>query len=183
MNNSFNHFQIHALGLCGLCLCLVAGYYLGLRPVWQAQQQLQAIASEGDNLQSLRPSMELELASLTEHIAAKRQLLAEKYSIATADDQPWVGIVTQLLQQRHVELGSLREEPQGSEGGATIMLQITGTYVDLLGLIDDLRRLDRPARISSLNLSPQDERGENCSALVSVRFFPRRHNSPPPPTT
>lgn len=183
MRNSFNHIRIHTLGLGGLCACLASVYFFGLRPVWQAQQELQAIASEGDNLQSLLPAMETELATLKEQVAAKRQSLATSYSIAIPEGQPWVGVITHLLQERQIELASLREEPLTGDEGTTIRLQINGNYQDLLGLVDDLRRLDSPARINSIQLTPQDESGSHCTALVSVRFFPRQPHSHAFPTT
>lgn len=172
MNPNLKAIQIHLFGICAVVLCLSCAYVFGVRPVLNAHEQLQQVAIEGEQLQAALPKLETQLVELSEKIAAKKQAIRDNYAIKTYIEQPLIGIVSQLLSNRHMELSNLREESMLSTGDITIALQITGDYLDMVNFLADIQRLDRPARISALTLTPMDELGQRFSSRVSIVFSP-----------
>ena len=169
MNDHFKTMRIHLIGTSVLAVYVLSIYFAGLRPVVIADQQLQQIASEGDWLQGMLPQMEQELAELQHQLQDKRSLLAEKYSVATPSDRPLIGLATELLQRHHIALVNLRET-SNADGSASLALQVTAGYKNLIHLLYDLSRLDRPVRILSLSLAPEDDQAARFRAAVTLKF-------------
>ncbi len=172
MNLDFKKLRIHFAGVTTLCVCLAVTYGFGIRPVLKSQEQHQQAVVEADHLQNQLPVLESEIVVLREQIASKRSALQTRYSIQTPSGRPLLGTVSTLLSQRRIALSNLREEGQKPNGELTIVLHASSNYEDMLHFVNDLRKLDCPARISNLHLTPIDELGDRCTAKITVRFFP-----------
>lgn len=169
MNAHLKTMQIHVIGVSVLAVYLLGGYFAGLRPMMLADQRLQQIAMEGEWLQNMLPQLEQEIAQLTRQVHDKRNELATKYSVVTANNSPLIGVATELLQQHQIALVNLRETANSS-GDVSLDMQITASYEGLLHFLDDLGRLDRPVHIGSLNLVPQDDQANGFRVTITLKF-------------
>lgn len=172
MNINLEKLQIHFLGIGGLAFCLVCAYGFGVRPVLQTQERLQTTVAEAEQLQRVLPALQTQIENLNAQITARSEQLRERYSIVTQSNQPLLGIVSKLLTDRQIDLVNLREEAQSSAGQRTVVLQLSSDYADMVTFVNDLRKLDCPAKVSHLRLTPLDELGERCSATLTVHFSP-----------
>ena len=164
--------QIHIAGAAALVTCCAAVYLLGVAPAMKAIGQLHVISVENEQLQSQLPTMQTQIVDLREQVTAKSKQLASRYTVNMASNQPLIGAVSQLLSYRNIELLNLREEASTTQDGTTIVMQINGKYDHLARFLYDLRWLERPARINTLNMTPLDARDARCSLRLSVTFFP-----------
>lgn len=169
MNENLKTMRIHAIGISVLGVCLLGSYFAGLRPVVIADQRLQQIAHEGEWLQAILPQMEREIAELTQQLQDKRSALAAKYSITTPGNSPLIGVATELLQRHQIALVNLRETAT-ADGDVNLAIQVTATYDDLIRFLEDLSRLDRPARILSLSLAPEDDQAMRFNVALTLEF-------------
>lgn len=169
MNDHLKTMRIHLVGVSVLAVYLIGSYFAGLRPVVIADQRLQQIAHEGEWLQGILPQMEQEFAELTLQLQDKRSTLAEKYSVATPGDQPLIGIATELLQRHQIALVNLRETAN-ADGATSLALQVTAGYEDWNRFLHDLSRLDRPVRILSFSLAPEDDQATRLNIAITLKF-------------
>ncbi len=169
MNEHLKILRIHLIGLSVLTACLLSSYFAGLRPVVSADQRLQQIAREGEWLQSILPQLERELSELTVQLQHRRSLLSDKYSVATAADQPLIGVATELLQRHDIALVNLRETTT-ADGVANVALQVSAGYDDVIRFLHDVSRLDRPVRIIALNLTPEDDHATHFRVAITLKF-------------
>ncbi len=169
MNDHLKTLRINLIGVSVLTACLLCSYFAGLRPVFVADQQLQQIAHEGEWLQGILPQMEQELSELTLQLQDKRETLADKYSVVTAGHQPLIGIATELLQRHDIALVNLRETST-ADGVASLALQVTASYEDLVSFLHVVSQLDRPVRIMSLSLAPEDDQAARFRVAITLKF-------------
>lgn len=169
MNIHLKSMRIHLIGVSVLAVYLLGSYFAGLRPVVSADQLLQQIAHEGEWLQGILPQMEQEVAELQLQLRDKRAALANKYSIATPSDHPLIGVATELLQRHQIGLVNLRETSTAA-GDVSLALQVTTAYEDLIRFLQDVSQLDRPARILSLSLTPEDDHAARFRVAVTLKF-------------
>lgn len=169
MNGHFKTIRIHLIGVSVLAVYLIVGYYAALRPVVIADQQFQQIAHDGESLLDILPQLEQELATLHSQLKDRRSALADKYSIATPGDSPLIGVATELLQRHQIALVSLRETSTAG-GVVSLTLQVTAAYDDLICFLEDLSRLDRPVRILSLNLIPENDEAIRFNVAITLKF-------------
>lgn len=172
MTVNLKSMQVHLAGIASLGVCLLSTYGFGIRPVLQAQEQLQQIIMDAEHLQRLLPSLERDTDSLKVQLASQVKKLQERYPIVTQPGQPLLGIVSKLLAERHIDLVNLREDTHTTAGQRTLVLQANSGYEDMLTFVSDLRKLDCPARISHFKITPLDEQGLRCSATLTVHFSP-----------
>lgn len=169
MNDHLKTMRIHLIGLCVLAVYLLGSYFAALRPVAIADQRLEQIAHEGEWLQNILPQLEQEVAELQHQLQDKRSLLSDKYSIATPSGRPLIGIATELLQRHQIALVNLRETSSAA-GDVSLALQVTAAYEDLIRFLKDLTQLDRPVRILSLSLTPEDDQAARFRVAFTLKF-------------
>lgn len=179
MNFNFKRLQIHLLGFTMLCFCLVSSYVWGIRPSVQASQQLEHALGQAAHMQTLLPTLEIEIEQLNAKIEAQRLRLLDSYPIPRRSEESLIGSVSSLLTQHQLALTSLREDSNEASRGTTMILQANGDYVRLLHFINDLSGLARPTRIAALSLHPTDDLGTQCSADITV-YFARIDELPDP---
>lgn len=161
--------SIHAAGIVLLSGFIVSGYFLGIRPAVQGHETKLRIAENAAKLKRIAPQLARENRKLAQQIEQTEEELASKYLMPTSRDKPILEVVSELLGNRNLELINFREEPT-SILEVKVEIQLTGTYQDFAHLLHDLRKLDRPNRISSMVLQTRDELGEDCSARIKVEF-------------
>lgn len=172
MKLSIKNLSIHLAGLAILGVCLVLAYGFGLRPVVLSQEKHQQAFMELEHLQQLLPTLNSQIVELQQKIAVKERQLQERYSIKTQVGQPLLSTVSALLAKRQISLSNLREENLQANGELMLVLHASSKYQDMIRFVDDLRKLDCPARITTLLLTPSDELGERCTAKITVHFLP-----------
>lgn len=172
MNSTIGNLSIHLGSMALLGVCLAAGHGFGLRTVLIAQAQHQQAVSDVDHLRQLLPTLKEQLLVLQRQIEIKERLLQARYPIITETGQPLLSTVSALLSNHQITLSNLREENHQPNGELTLVLHASSKYQDMIHFVDDLRKLNCPARVTNLLLTPSDEQGERCSAKISVRFSP-----------
>lgn len=169
MNNHLKTMRIHLIGVSVLAVYLLGSYFAGLGPVVSADQRLQQIAHEGEWLQGLLPQMEQQVAEMQLQLRDKQAALAGKYSISTPSDHPLIGVATELLQRHQIALVNLRETSTAT-GDVSLALQVTTAYEDLVRFLQDVSQLDRPVRVLSLNLTPEDDHAVRFRVALTLKF-------------
>ena len=172
MNFTIRNLSIHLGGIALLGVCLAAGHRFGLHPVLVAQAHHQQAVADLDHLRQLLPTLEEQQVVLRRQIEVKEMLLQERYPIKTQTGQPLLSTVSALLSNRQITLSNLREENQQPNGELTLVFHASSKYQDMVRFVDDLRKLNCPARVTNLLLTPSDEQGEGCTAKITVRFSP-----------
>ena len=164
---------IHVAAVACLLLSAMATYLFSYRPVVRSRAELAAALEEQTRLNQQSADMRRDTVRLTASIQETQGRLAARYNLGTLADQPLLETVSELLNERAIELVNLRSQRMPDLGREVIDLQIKGRYPMLVRLLADLRRLDRPAHIQALQLTPSDETGEVCNAQMKVEFSPR----------
>lgn len=166
------HLPTHALGLTLVGISILAGYGFGLKPWQDSEQSLNQTRSENLQLQANAATVAAQILQISSDIRAKQADLAQQHCIPTDPNQPLIELVSQMLAEHALTLSSLQEDNSPATGSTTLSLQISGTYLDLLQLLSDLRQLERPTRIKALTLTPTDHSAASCSAKLNVGFAP-----------
>ena len=162
--------QIHLMGGALLLVVLAAGYMFGIRPVLIANEQLEIAGAEFQRLQGQLPWMVRRNQELAADIAQQTEQIRGSYTIPAEGDQPILELVSSLLASRNLELQNFSEQMSAADKTATIEMQISGSYTDIVYLLSDLRVLQVPAMVSKFQITPNDQFAKQCNARLTVEF-------------
>ena len=168
MNLPFLNLKVHLTGGAICAACLGASYLFGVRPVLQARNHLFEVASESKQLQLQQVQLEGTSNKLESEIKSRCDEFRSRFSLSMPNEQSLIQTVSVILSRNGAELVNLREQVNKAE--VTLSLQIDGKYMQLLQLIDELTRLERPNHIGSLKLTPKSTDRDSFSATIDIVF-------------
>jgi hypothetical protein len=163
--------KIHISGFSALLVCGACIYLFTVRPILQAKQRIEFSNRQTSELSASMSSKAIENARLKEEIEKRSREIQSRFQLITTTKRPAMEIVTNLLEQHRAELINLRQEASLAENADTFSLHLGGHYTDVIQLVDAFRRLDRPVRISALNLAARDDRGLSCTAKLVLTLW------------
>lgn len=165
------NLQIHALGVTLLLVFASVAYGLGIRPAMNAKTDRASLQARSQQLEQMVPELQSENHEMKQTIDSIRQSHQTKYTCRVGTDQPVLKMVSQLLALHSLNMENFREDPVESGEATVVDLKLDGSYVNIVGLLNDLDHLERPAKITSLTINGMDEFGENCTAHIQVEFY------------
>ena len=166
--------QIHAVGVASLLALAMMTYFLGIKPILNTRSQIQEYKDENRQLVSQTPDFIKANARLSKEIRAKEAELQEAYPLRFeselyGDREPILKLVSLLLTRRELEMVNFREQ-SNTEDSIEVEVQSKGQYQAVVGLIHDLRQLDRPVRILKWDFNPLDNFGKHFGVNFTLRF-------------
>ena len=163
--------KIHAAGAAIVFALIVFVYSVGIRNALQSRRTLRDARAESRELYQIVHELNQQGDDLEANYAEVIDSIQSKYDQQSEPGLGELDIVAQRLSALNLDLDSLREASGSAGAQKRIELRISGTYESIVRLLHELRRLDRPVRITALNLQPVSNTENEFAASLSLDFF------------
>lgn len=164
------HINLIGFSLIGvMALCV---YAVGVVPMQRTGRELELARAETHALALGVDQNTADNQIVEARIASVHQRLIERFALATEPGQPIIQTLSKLMQNHQLNLTNLREETHGPNSGIRVDIQVEGSYEDMMRFLHDLGRLDVPARIAALKITPHNGKQQACGGQFRVDFFP-----------
>ncbi|QDV28125.1 hypothetical protein [Aureliella helgolandensis] len=174
MNGRLNTIPVHGMGIAAILGLLLMTHLFCIRPLLRSQEARDAAYAESVALQDAVHELDAQNGETQAQLAEIADRLEQRLTLKTKPGQPVLETMSQLLELHELELMNFREEPSRSASLQKIDIQVSGEYAQALSLIDDIRKLDRPACIRAMQMNALSGDGPlRCSMRLKVEFFPR----------
>lgn len=167
---------IHLAGTGAILLLVLIGYVLGIKPILNTRKQIADYKDKNRQLVSQTSGFEKANARLSQEIRELESELHSAYPLRFEDSlygdhEPILKLVSLLLSKRQLELVNFKEQSNTNEA-IEVEIQSKGAYASVIGLMHDLRQLEKPVRILKWNMNPLDDFGKNFGSTCVLRFVP-----------
>lgn len=172
---SFNRdIPIHLAGTAAILLLVCLGYMFGIKPILTTRKQIQEYRDKNQQLITQTSGYTKANAELSKEIRIVENALRDAYPLRFdeqlyRDEEPILKLVSLLLSKRELELINFREQSHTADA-IEVEIQSKGAYAAVVGLMHDLRQLERPVRILKWTLNPLDEYGKKFGSSCTLRF-------------
>ncbi|MEM7474116.1 MAG: hypothetical protein AAF483_03930 [Planctomycetota bacterium] len=163
----YSKYHIHIFGSLSLLILFGSVYQWSLAPLWRGLTEAKELKEELAGLKNILPGLIAENKQLkSDHtlIQAPEKTVKEPVQLPTLE------IISAMLERRSISMDNLIES-NTKASSTEVEMQLKGSYINLLNLIQDLDAHRTATKILSFDITPSNNEPEEYSARIQVRFI------------